>query len=199
MTLTLYCRFHSHCLGGRPCLVHLHPDGSVLVTCSGTEMGQGLFTKAKQVGTFSFCLGSAVAPLFRCFSAALLHCCLWAGLGSAGSQLLRMFCGKLPSSCASCASIRVPHAMLLTLLLYHPPKLTRLTQGTLCCHARFQCLLGLGGAKMQYIPVAAMQCSASGKQCLSKTLFTWVDRRYGTFDSNNAFGSNTNCMQRQHP
>ena len=35
--------------GPRPCLVNLYPDGTVLVTCAGTEMGQGLFTKVKQV------------------------------------------------------------------------------------------------------------------------------------------------------
>ena len=54
MVYRVWCRFKSMLAGAtgpRPCLVNLYPDGSVLVTCSGTEMGQGLFTKAKQVGT----------------------------------------------------------------------------------------------------------------------------------------------------
>lgn len=49
----VWCRFKSVLAAGtgpRPCLVNLYPDGSVLVMCAGTEMGQGLFTKAKQVG-----------------------------------------------------------------------------------------------------------------------------------------------------
>jgi len=39
-------------VGPKPALVTLYPDGSVLVTAGGTEMGQGLFTKAKQVRPF---------------------------------------------------------------------------------------------------------------------------------------------------
>lgn len=39
-------------VGPKPALVSLYPDGSVLVTAGGTEMGQGLFTKAKQVRAF---------------------------------------------------------------------------------------------------------------------------------------------------
>ncbi len=39
-------------VGPKPALVSLYPDGSVLVTAGGTEMGQGLFTKAKQVSAF---------------------------------------------------------------------------------------------------------------------------------------------------
>ena len=35
--------------GPRPALASLYPDGNVLITCAGTEMGQGLFTKVKQV------------------------------------------------------------------------------------------------------------------------------------------------------
>ena len=54
MASHVWCRFKSVLAGAtgpRPCLVNLYPDGTVLVTCAGTEMGQGLFTKAKQVGT----------------------------------------------------------------------------------------------------------------------------------------------------
>lgn len=45
-------RFKGAMVGPKPALVSLYPDGSVLVTAGGTEMGQGLFTKAKQVRAF---------------------------------------------------------------------------------------------------------------------------------------------------
>jgi len=51
LSLTL-CRFKGAMVGPKPALVTLYPDGSVLVTAGGTEMGQGLFTKAKQVRPF---------------------------------------------------------------------------------------------------------------------------------------------------
>ena len=33
----------------RPGIVSIFADGSVIVTCAGAEMGQGMFTKVKQV------------------------------------------------------------------------------------------------------------------------------------------------------
>ncbi|KAL0029788.1 hypothetical protein WJX77_000034 [Trebouxia sp. C0004] len=48
------CRFKALLHGGtgpRPALISLYPDGTVLVTCAGTEMGQGLFTKVKQISS----------------------------------------------------------------------------------------------------------------------------------------------------
>ena len=53
-----YCRFKAllhGATGPRPALVNLYPDGTVLLTVAGTEMGQGLFTKAKQVRHSSSC------------------------------------------------------------------------------------------------------------------------------------------------
>lgn len=35
--------------------VHVYPDGSVLVASGGLEMGQGLFTKVKQVSVAALC------------------------------------------------------------------------------------------------------------------------------------------------
>ncbi len=49
-------------VGPKPALVTLYPDGSVLVTAGGTEMGQGLFTKAKQV-RLAFCPCLLVSPI----------------------------------------------------------------------------------------------------------------------------------------
>lgn len=51
------CRFKAllhGATGPRPALVNLYPDGTVLLTVAGTEMGQGLFTKAKQVCLLPF-------------------------------------------------------------------------------------------------------------------------------------------------
>ena len=74
-------------MGPKPALVSLHPDGSVLVTAGGTEMGQGLFTKVKQVGAVLFQHINTlklvlqlcrVTPAFLCTSVALflLQLCL---------------------------------------------------------------------------------------------------------------------------
>ena len=65
------CRFKALLAGGtgpRPALVSLYPDGTVLVTCAGTEMGQGLFTKAKQVSAHVHLrIGLMHAHLCLCF------------------------------------------------------------------------------------------------------------------------------------
>ncbi|KAA6423444.1 MAG: Aldehyde oxidase, partial [Trebouxia sp. A1-2] len=62
------CRFKAllhGATGPRPALISLYPDGTVLVTCAGTEMGQGLFTKVKQVALheLSKCLPEPQRPM----------------------------------------------------------------------------------------------------------------------------------------
>ena len=42
------CRFRSM-VQPRPAVVSIMADGSVMVTTAGMEMGQGMFTKVKQV------------------------------------------------------------------------------------------------------------------------------------------------------
>lgn len=70
--------------GPRPALASLYPDGNVLITCAGTEMGQGLFTKVKQVRLPAYVLTQSawllhhiklLSQTCNCQSCLLGQCC----------------------------------------------------------------------------------------------------------------------------